>query len=182
MTTDPDFILSIRDLIVADTAVTDLLATYLGSPAVFTRVPVPDGVIYPLITVSRNQMQANEDGIDNYRPVLAYEISVHGRNDLPTTQYRNVGTIADAVRTLFHGRRNLTLTDWGVIDQRCRGPTELSPVDQITTRVINLTIRASILIEASVPPPPSHPSSLLMADGLGYILNTTGGTIALAGN
>jgi hypothetical protein len=182
LTTDPDVILSIRDLIVANTAITDLLASYLGAPAVFTRVPVPDAAPYPMITISRNQMQANEDGLDSYRPVLTYEISAHGRNDLPPTQYRDVGTLGTLIRALFHRRRNITLMDWGIIDQRCTGPTELSPVDQITTRSIRLTIRASILVDFIPPTPPAHPPSLLRAGGAGFILNTTGGTIAQAGN
>jgi hypothetical protein len=146
LTTDPDAILSIRDLIVAEPAITGLLGSYLGAPAVFTRVPVPDAAPYPMVTISRNQMQANEDGLDSYRPVLVYEISAHGRNDLPPTQYRNVGTLGTLIRVLFHRRRNVTLTDWAIIDQRCIGPTDLSPVDQITTRSVRLTVRLAQLV------------------------------------
>lgn len=119
-------------------------------------------------------MQSNEDGISDHRPVLAYQISTHGRNDLPPTQYRDINTISDAIRALFHRRRNITITDWAIIDQRCIGPTDLSPVDQITTRVITLTIRLAIQSEAK------HPASILAAGRVGFILNTTGGTIPLA--
>lgn len=175
MTTDPDAILSIRDLIVAESAITGLLSSYLGSPAVFTRVPVPDAATYPMITISRNIVQVNEDGIDNYRPVMAYEIAAHARNDLPPTSYRDVGTLGSLIRALFHRRRNITIPDWAIIDQRCTGPTDLSPVDQITTRTVTLTIRASMLVHRVR-------ASLFMAGGSGHILNTTGGDIVLAGN
>lgn len=176
MTTDPDVILSIRDLILGQPVITGLLSSYLGAPAIFTRVPVPDAAIYPMITISRNRMQSNEDGVNDHRPVLGYEIATHARNDLPPTQYRDVSTAAHAIRALFHRRRNITLQGWSIIDQRCIGPTELSPVDQITTRVVNLTVRLAIQSEAK------HPPSLRSAGAVGYLLNTTGGTITLAGN
>lgn len=175
MTTDPDVILSMRDLIVAESAITDLLSTFGGAPAVFTRIPVPDAAIYPMITISRNRMQANEDGVSDHRPVLGYEIATHGRNDLPPSQYRDVSTIAHAIRALFHRRRNIRLQDWAIIDQRCLGPTELSPVDQITTRVVTLNVRLAIRNEA-------NPPSLLIAGGAGLLLNTTGGAVVLSGS
>src|SRR3990172_1220175 len=131
---DPDLTDAIRTAIVnSDCAVG--LATYLGSPAVFTRLPVPGNAAYPLITISANTNPVEEDGINDFRPFLSYSISVHGSNQsVPATQYRTVSEIAYCVRALFHRRRNLTLSTWGIIDQRCVGPVDQPSIGQIATR------------------------------------------------
>jgi hypothetical protein len=141
-----------RELILADPVITALLSVYQGAPAVFTRLPVPDAIKYPIITISRNLSQQSEDGVDDYRPIVSYQVAVHGRNDLPPTQYRNISDIAFEVRKLFHRKRNVTIPEWTTIDQRCMGPVDIVSTGEITTRTVNLTVRLAQLAPAAVPP------------------------------
>ena len=138
---DPDLTVAIREAILADAGITALLATYLGEPAVFTRRPAPGDAVYPMIVVSGNQSTTNEDGVNDYRPFVSYELATYGINQQPPTQYRDVSTIAYALRTLFHRQHNLEIDDWAVIDQRCNGPTDSPSIGSFTVRAVSLTVR-----------------------------------------
>ena len=146
---DPDLTEAIRTAIVnSDCALN--LATYLGSPAVFTRLPTPGNAPYPLVTVLlASNPAADEDAVNDRRLLLSYAISVHGSNrSVPATQYRLVAQIAYCLRTLFHRQRNLTLDDWDVVDQRCVGPADQPSIGQIATRVVTLNVRIAQLVGA----------------------------------
>ena len=144
-TVAPDVTEAIRTLII-DSSCALGLATYLGAPAVFTRTPVPGDAGYPMVTISGNLNQ-EEDGINDFRPLLSYSVMVHGSNQsIPATQYRTVSDIAFCLRTLFHRRRNITLSTWGIIDQRCVGPVDQPSSGQITTRVLTINVRLAQLV------------------------------------
>lgn len=142
---DPDLADAIRLVIVGSSCALEL-ATYLGAPAVFTRTPVPGDAGYPMATISLNTNPANEDGINDFRPLLSYSIMVHGSNQsIPATQYRTASEIAYCLRTLFHRQRNLTLSGWGIVNQRCVGPVDQPSTGQITTRALTLNVRIAQL-------------------------------------
>lgn len=166
-----------RELILADSVITDLLATFELVPAVFTRLPTPDAIQYPVITISRNLSQQSEDGVDDYRPILSYQVAVHGRNEVPQ-HYRDCNDISFEVRKLFHRKRNVTIPDWATIDQRCTGPVDIVSTGEITTRTVALTVRLAQLTPAA-----AQPSEFLLAGGPGHgtLLDTAGDPILLAG-
>lgn len=143
---DPDLSEAVRLVIVGSPCAAGL-AMYLGTPAVFTRAPVPGDADYPLVTVDRNSNPANEDGVNDFRPMLSYSIMVHGLNQsTPADQYRVVNEIAYCLRTLLHRRRNLVLNTWGIVDQRCIGPVDQPSTGQITTRALTLNVRIAQLV------------------------------------
>lgn len=143
---DPDLIVSIREVVVADSTLVALLSSYQGSPAVFTRTPVSgaDDTIYPCVTISRNLGRINQDGVNDFRPVLVYELASNGRNDVPASEYRKITEIAYRLRELFHRQRNIELDDWGVVDQIVSGPADQSS-EKIARKVVTLTVRLAQL-------------------------------------
>lgn len=137
-----DLATPIRSAIVADSSITDLLLTYLGSFPVFTRRPVPEDTPYPCIVVSDNIAASDQDGVNDVRPVQIRDVAIYGRNDLPATHMRNVNEIALKVRRLFHRHKNiLVVPNWTVIDVTCTGPIPAPVDDQISGRIVTLTVR-----------------------------------------
>jgi hypothetical protein len=139
----PDLTDAIRAAIVGSSCSTGL-STYLGAPAVFTRTPVPGDADYPMVVISKNINQQNEDGVDDFRPFLSYSISVYGRNAEPD-EYNIVSAVAYCIRTLFHRQRNLSINQWGTTLQLCTGPTDQPSAGEITTRTVTLNVRIAQL-------------------------------------
>lgn len=131
----------IRAALLADAAITALLPAYLGSRTVFTRRPAPPDAPYPMILVSPDISVSDADGVSDLRPVAERDISVYGENDT-AAKYRDVETLARAVRALFHRqRRAISVNGWSVSQIVARGPRP-APVDDTQTvgRVVTLTI------------------------------------------
>lgn len=138
----PNIIQPIRIALLANSTVTNPLASYKGAKCVFTRRPVPIDVPYPMIVVSPDISLNDEDGINDFRPRIMRDIIVYGQNDAPE-KYRAVEEIAYAVRLMFHGKRtSIVVPSWGIIDIRCTGPIPAPTDDEKTVaRSVTLTVR-----------------------------------------
>lgn len=139
----PDLTEAIRDAIVAETTVTDLLAAYLGSFPVFTRRPTPDSTPYPCIVISKNISVNDEDGLKDYRSIIVRDIAVYGVNE-PASKYHELDDIANAIRTMFHRQQPLTVAGWAVVSILATGPNDVRlEQDKLSGRVVQLTIRVA---------------------------------------
>lgn len=132
----------IRTAVIGDTTITDELPAYAGSVTVFTRVPVPDDAAYPMIVIHAQMHGGDDDGINDQRPTVLCDVTTYGRNDT-AAHYRQVETIAFAVRELFHRKRlAISVSGWAVVDIQARGPSP-APADgeQIIVRRVELAVR-----------------------------------------
>lgn len=146
----PDLAAPIRAALVGETDITDLLPAYLGSYPVFTRRPVPDDAPYPMIvvspdigdTVTQQAGGSSGDGVRDFRPALERDVVVYGKNE-PAQNYRDVETIARAVRALFHrARTSISVSGWAVVQVTATAPRAAPTDDEQTVgRVVTLTVQ-----------------------------------------
>jgi hypothetical protein len=132
---------AIRTAIIEATPISELLGKYSGSPGVFTRRPVPEGALYPLVIVpSENAGASDEDGLRSFRPVLQKDVLVYGEQP---DQYRLVDDLADALFVLFHRqKRSISVEGFHVIDIVARRPIQAPTSDaKRVGRLVPLTIR-----------------------------------------
>lgn len=132
----------IRTALLGYAAVASELPAYEDSKPIFTRRPAPTDVTYPLIMVSPDIAQTNEDGVNDFRAVIIRDVAVYGLNE-PAANYRQVERIAYAARDLFHRNRDaITVSGWSVTDIVVSGPRPAPSDDQQTVgRLVELTIR-----------------------------------------
>lgn len=139
----PDLSEPLRAALLASSAITSQLPSYLGSFPIFTRRPVPEGAPYPCIVISQDISVNDEDGIYDFRPALLRDIAIYHLNE-PAENYRVVDALARDVRTLFHRQQPLTVPGWSVTDIRCTGPTDSRvEADKLTGRIVQVTVRAA---------------------------------------
>lgn len=143
MAVPPDLTDALRTVIVGSTCALQL-ATYLGEPAVFSRVPTPYEAAYPMVVITTASVQ-EEDAINDFRPILQYNIAISGLNN-EAEQYRVVQQVAYCIRALLHRQRNVTIAEWATVDQRCIGPVDQPSAGSITTRVVTLIARIAQLV------------------------------------
>lgn len=141
----PDLTQEIRGALLAESTVTDLLPAYQGSFPIFTRRPVPVDVTYPCLVISKNITVEDEDGVNDFRPIITRDIAAYHTNE-PASNYQALDALADAVRAMFHRKRPFTIDGWGVTLITCRGPIEQRlEADKLTGRVVMLTVRVAQL-------------------------------------
>jgi hypothetical protein len=137
---------AMRSAILGNTYITSRLSTWQGSPAVLTRLPVPEGVTFPCIVIPFNSVTSNQDALVNKRTVIIRDIMVYGNiaaAGTPEDQTRRVDEMAFELRRLFHrNKRALVNTSYHVIDIVANGPIP-APVDdnETTGRMVTLTVR-----------------------------------------
>lgn len=137
----------IRNALIGNGPIAAALAIYSGSPAIFTRRPVPSGATYPMIVCAGDVTRSDQDMISDPMPVIIRDISIFGQNGTTgaSNQYRAVEALGLMVRDLFHRQRqSLSVPGWSVLDVICNGPV-VGPTDDDTTvhRLVTLTIRLS---------------------------------------
>lgn len=136
----------IRAAIAAHLEITSHLAPFNDDYSLFTRRPVPVGAGYPMMVIGPTISLGNQDGINDFRPVVVIDINVYGTRGEPNTksdEVRLVADLAEQVFRVFHRQRNaITVENYSVIDIVARGPTS-APVDDDARvgRRITLTIR-----------------------------------------
>lgn len=90
----------IRSAIVAD-ALSNDIATFSGSKAVFTRRPAPTGAIYPMVFIGPQIGAGQSDYVNGkLRRSIIYDVLTYGQND-DATKYRTVEKIAFAIAKKF---------------------------------------------------------------------------------
>lgn len=137
---------SIRSAILSNSYITSRLSTWQGSPAVLTRLPVPEGVDFPCIAIPFNAATMDQDFLDSEMTVIVRDVMVYGNIAAPGTSEdhtRKVDEIANSLRDLFHRKkRALGNTSFHVVDIVVSGPRP-APVDddKTTGRMVTLTMR-----------------------------------------
>jgi len=92
----------IRQYILNDVTISNLLPAYQGSKTVFTRRPVPPDASYPMIVISSLVSDLENDFVScGGRHISTYDIVVYSTND-DSTNYRTVEQIAYRLATIFH--------------------------------------------------------------------------------
>jgi len=122
------------------------LGEWKGEPAVFTRRPVPQDAIDPIVIINPPIAITDEDALVSRRPVWTGTVAVYGRKGAPGSpedQTREVEQTADRIFELFHRERfSLSLDGFSVIDVRASGPVP-GPTDddKQVARIVSLRIR-----------------------------------------
>lgn len=132
----------IREAVLGNPAVAGLLSVYVGSPAVFTRRPVPSAAEYPLVAISPDVSIVDEDFLNTLHPVVIRDVTVYGLQD-GAEAYRTVEQVGYELRGMFHRKKFSIVPDgYSVIDIVAIGPIP-APVDddKLVARVVSLTIR-----------------------------------------
>lgn len=124
-----DLAAPLRDAIVADSGITALLPAYQGSYPVFSQAPVPNDAPFPQITISPPDSIADEDGVNDFRPLISQYITAWAENSSPAN-----GELADdlgyLLRDLFHRQRSIVVPGWSVVDIQVQGPQPTFVDDQ----------------------------------------------------
>lgn len=137
---------AIRAAILGNTTITSRLATWQGSPAVLTRLPIPEDVPFPAIVIPFNSVTTDQDFLTSDLTVIIRDVMVYGNIAAPGTpedHTRRVDEIAYELRRLFHrNRASLDNQPYHVVDIVVNGPRP-APVDDDKTvgRMVTLTLR-----------------------------------------
>jgi hypothetical protein len=134
----------IRTAILGDSTITGLLSTYLGAASVHTRIPLPAGVSTPYIVIGPDVAVSDYDGLSSDRPLVMRDIFVYGEvGNSRQDDYRDVETIAYALRALFHRNKDaMSVDDYDVVSIVAEGPIVAPSSDEeYTGRIVTLTIR-----------------------------------------
>lgn len=131
----------LRTAVIGESTITNELAAYKGSFPVFTRRPVPDDAVYPMIVISSGMQAGEFDGLTDQRPVLVRDVLVYGSNET-AAKYRQVEAIANTVWSLFNrGWQSILVSGWKVVEIIASGPSPAPTDDEQTVgRRIELTI------------------------------------------
>lgn len=130
----------VRTAIIAHSTIITKLGSYNGSPSVHTRRPVPQDAGYPLIVVGPIVARGNEDGVNDFRPVVVLDIVTYGEQP---SHHRDVDEVAELLYQLLHRQRTaITVSSYSVVDLSCSGPVP-APVDDESRvgRRVTLTAR-----------------------------------------
>lgn len=137
---------ALRNAIIANTSIASKLSTWQGSPAVFTRQPIPEDATFPCVVIPYVVSTTDQDFLTSDLTVMVYDIMVYGNIAAPGTlndDTRTVDAIGFALRDMFHRkRRALGNTSYRVVDIVVNGPNR-APVDDDKTvgRMVTLTLR-----------------------------------------
>lgn len=141
-----DTTVSLRSAILNNADISPRLATWQGSPAVFTRLPIPEDATFPCVTIPFEAATLDQDFINSDLTVLVRDIMVYGNvtsPGAPDDDTRRVDEIARELRKMFHrNRAALGNTPYHVVDIVVNGPRP-APVDDDKTvgRMVTLTLR-----------------------------------------
>lgn len=141
-----DTTVALRAAILNDPDIAPKLATWQGSPAIFTRLPIPEDAPFPCVVIPFEAATLDQDFLTSDLTVQVRDIMVYGNIASPGTdedQTRTVDSIARALRKLFHrNRAALGNTAFHVVDIVVNGPRP-APVDDDKTvgRMVTLNMR-----------------------------------------
>lgn len=138
----------LRQAVLANSAITSLLAAYKDSYPVFTHRPTPTDADYPVIVISPDIAITDGDGINDFRPIQVRDVIAYGQNDT-AAHYRTVEELGYAIRELFHSNRAaIQVPGWHVVDINCTGPIPApTDDDQTVARAVSLTIQLARLAD-----------------------------------
>ena len=117
---------ALRAAIIADGAITALISTWEGEPAVFTRRPVPDDVTYPFILVAPSVSIGDADWLKTRIPRPRHDVIAYGQQ---ARDYRPIQDLGYLLRQKFHRQPfSITVAGYSVLEIVATGPMA-APVD-----------------------------------------------------
>ena len=130
------------DALTSDSTVKGYLGTYLTTPCVFTKVPVPSEAPFPMLVVMPPASVSDFDYLNAKKLYILQDLIVYGEQD---SDYRDVEALAWYLRNLFHREKDvITVTGWNVMDITVFGPTPAPVSDEKhVARRVELTILLS---------------------------------------
>lgn len=132
----------LRTALISSGAITSLLVPYKNSYPIFTRRPVPDDAPDIGIIISSDIITDEQDGINDFRPIITRDIIIYGPNDIPADKYRRVEQLSFEVRNLFHNKSDvITVPGWTVVLITVNGPLPIYREDQSVLTAVTLAIR-----------------------------------------
>jgi len=130
----------IRNAIIASSEITSLLEPYAGSYPVFTHRPVPADSPRIVIVISQDIASDDQDGLNDFRPVIIRDIIVFGQNE-PADRFRKVQQIARYIHSLFHHKRySINVPGWITVLVQATGPISLPQDDQTVAEVVTVQV------------------------------------------
>lgn len=136
----------LREAVMGNVAITDLLGTYMGEPSVHTRRPVPSGAKYPAIAISPDIFVTDQDFLNRSNPVVQRDVTVYGHGGAAGSEadhYRDVEQIGYELREMFHRKREALLVEgYHVVDIVVTGPIPApTENERLIGRSVILTVR-----------------------------------------
>lgn len=130
------------DALTSDSTVVAYLGTYLTTPCVFTKVPVPSEASFPMLVVMPPASVNDFDFLNSKHLTIEQDLIAYGEQD---SDYRDVEDLAWYLRTLFHRDKDaITVTGWSVLDIVAAGPVPAPVSDENhVARRVGLTITLS---------------------------------------
>ena len=130
----------IRLSLLENAEICDFLHDFKGSPAIFTRRPLPENAPYICLAISPDIAIGNEDALISLRPIVTRDVVVYGRQP---DDYRDVEACGYLIRDHFHKKRfSIQPEGYSVIEIVASGPIP-APTDDVKTvaRLVGLNIR-----------------------------------------
>lgn len=128
---------AVYDILSADATLIGMLATYKGSPAIFTIDPAPGDAMMPYIVTAGEISQSPFDTKNSRGREAMRDIRCYAEPDGSTII---IEAIAERVRYLLH-RQPITIAGFNWMISDCTGPLAADEVDAYG-RVISLRIIA----------------------------------------
>ena len=128
---------AIHDRLAGDATLAALLATYNGSPAIYTTDPAPGDTGLPYIVSVGEITQAPFDTKTTRGRSLTRDVKIYAKADGSAVV---IETIAERVRSLLH-RHKLVINGYECIIANCVGPVAADEKD-FYGRIIGLSLTA----------------------------------------
>lgn len=127
---------AIYEVLAADAALTALLGTYAGEPAIFTTDPAPGDAALPYVVTAGEVAQAPFDTKTTLGRTITRDVRCY---TAATGSAVTVEAIAERVRFLLH-RAPISITDYEWILAECTGPQVADEQDSygriVTVRMV----------------------------------------------
>ena len=126
-------------LLSGDTALTDVVKTWDGRPAIFTYEPVPKDVELPYIITSGEIADTPNDSKDTTGRRIIRDIRVYADRTGSTV---TIEALAERIRTLFH-RSSISVTGFKTIYVSVSGP-RIADEDKVYGRILSVELLLSV--------------------------------------
>lgn len=124
----------------ADAALSGLISTYQGDPAIFTADPAPEKAEEPYVMIRAASQNFRDDIIDIPMKTVTREIHCFAEANGDVAA---VDDIALRVEEMFknpHGERFANMDGWYAVLVDTGGPTEASPDERTYGRSVEITV------------------------------------------
>lgn len=116
---------AIHDRLRNSTALTSLISSYIGNPAIFTAFPIPKGANLPYIVTTGFVSQIDQDTLSSYGREIIRDINCYADQSGNSSKIEDISNV---IRTLFH-RYQIQIVGFEVSVSRVSGPIIINDKD-----------------------------------------------------